>query len=370
VSAVQRDRHVYLDHNATAPLHRAARDAMVAAFDLTGNPSSVHRFGRDARRMVEGARRSVADLLAVDPVRVVFTAGATEALNHVVRGLGRPVLVSAIEHDAVRAVAGERPDTRIIPVDGDGVVDVAALERLLSADPRPTLVVVMAVNNETGVIQPMAAVRAVAARHGALVLCDAVQAAGRLPLNDLGDVVVVSAHKIGGPAGVGAICVPEGLAMAPLIVGGGQEKRRRAGTENIVGIAGFGAAATVAATPLDLSPLRDGTEAALRRADPGLLVFGARASRIGNTTSIAMPGVSSETQVMAFDLAGIAVGAGAACSSGKVAASHVLRAMGVADDLAGSAVRVSFGPGNTAADADRFVGAWTDLRRRTTGRAA
>lgn len=361
---------VYLDHNATAPLLPAARAAMVAALDLVGNPSSVHRFGREARRTVETARRSVADLLGVGTGQVVFTSGATEAANLVIRGIGRRILVSATEHDAVRAPAAATGDARTVPVDRDGLIDPAVLDRMLAADPRPALVAVMAVNNETGVIQPMDAVRAVASRHGALVLCDAVQAAGRLPLRDLGDLVVVSAHKMGGPAGVGALAVPDGLPVVPLVLGGGQERRRRAGTENVVGIAGFGAAAAVAASPHDCGPLRDRMEAALRGADPGLLVFGAGAPRVGNTTLVAMPGVASETQLMAFDLAGIAVSAGAACSSGKVATSHVLEAMGVPDEIARTAVRVSLGRGTVAADVDRLVAAWTDLRRRTAARAA
>jgi cysteine desulfurase len=255
-------------------------------------------------------------------------------------------------------------------VDREGRVDLSVLDRMLAADPRPALVAVMAVNNETGVIQPMDAVRAVASRHGALVLCDAVQAAGRLPLRDLGDLVLVSAHKMGGPTGVGALAVPDGLPLAPLLAGGGQERRRRAGTENVVGIAGFGAAAAEAATPEDCAPLRDRMEAALRAADPALTVFGAGAPRVGNTTLVAMPGVASETQLMAFDLAGIAVSAGASCSSGKVTTSHVLDAMGVAEEIARTAVRVSLGRGTVAADVDRFVAAWIALRRRTAARAA
>jgi len=357
----------YLDHNAGAPLSPAARAAMAAALDVVGNPSSVHGPGRAARRIVEDARARVAALLGVPPARVVFTSGGTEAANLALSYPGRRVIVSAVEHDCVRAAA---PGAEAVPVDGEGRVDAAALDAMLAAGPRPALVAVMAVNNETGVVQPLEAVRDACRRHAALLFVDAVQAAGRLPLAGMGDLVAVSAHKIGGPAGVGALAVPDD-APPPLIRGGGQEGRRRAGTENLVGVAGFGAAAGEAAAGLpDHAELRDALETALRATAPEAVVFGAGAPRVGNTSCIGLPGVPGETQVMALDLAGVAVSSGSACSSGKVQPSRVLAAMGVPPDLARCAVRVSFGRGNGPADVERFLAAWTALRARARARSA
>ncbi len=364
-------RHVhYLDHNATAPLRPAARAAMLAALDDFGNPSSVHGFGRRARHIVEQARAAVAALAGVAPDRVIFTSGATEAnATALAEAGGRGVLVSAIEHDSVTAAV---PGATAIPVTAAGVLDLAALDRLLATGPAPALVAVMAANNETGVIQPVAEAASLARRHGARLHCDAVQAAGRLPvtLAGLGAATLsLSAHKLGGPAGVGALVLGEGVEVAPLIRGGGQERRRRAGTENVAGIAGFGAAAAAAAAEgiADqdrLAALRDGLERRIRLLCPDAEIFGAGADRLANTSCLTMPGVPAETQVIAFDLAGIAVSAGAACSSGKVAASRVLTAMGVAGDRAGTAIRVSLGAGTTAADIDAFVAAWQALYRR------
>jgi cysteine desulfurase len=357
----------YLDHNAGAPLSPAARAAMASALDVVGNPSSVHGPGRAARRLVEDARARVAALMGVPPARVVFTSGGTEAANLALSVPGRRLVVSAVEHDCVRAAAA---GAAVVPVDGDGRCDADALDAVLAADPRPALVAVMAVNNETGVVQPLDAVRDACRRRGALLFVDAVQAAGRLPLAGMGDLVAVSAHKIGGPAGVGALAVPD-EAPPPLLRGGGQEGRRRAGTENLVGIAGFGAAAEEAAAGLpDLSGLRDALEAGVRAAAPEAVVFGAGAERVGNTSCIGLPGVPGETQVMALDLAGVAVGSGSACSSGTVRPSHVLAAMGVPPDLARCAVRVSFGRGNGPADVERFLAAWTALRARARARPA
>ena len=374
---------IYLDYNATAPIRPEVRDAVIAAFDVAGNPSSVHGFGRRARRLVEDARAEVAALAGVMPARVVFTSGGTEANTAALRATGRTsILVSAIEHDSVLETA---PDAVRIPVTADGLVDLAALERLLAECREPALVSVMRVNNETGVIQPVADVTRIAHAHGALVHCDAVQAAGRIPLevDQLGiDLLTLSAHKLGGPHGVGALVVRDGIPIAPVLRGGGQEQRRRAGTENVAGIAGFGAAARLARegmeahstlAPSTLAELRDDLERRLVRAaqeagKPAVL-YGRAAPRVANTTCVSMPGVTSETQIMTMDLAGIAVSAGAACSSGKVKASHVLTAMGVPADQAASAIRVSLGWGTTLNDIDRFVEAWTALRRRTAAPA-
>ncbi|MCW2247019.1 cysteine desulfurase [Azospirillum fermentarium] len=360
-------RRSYLDHNASSPLRPAVRGAMAEALDLTGNPSSVHTDGRTVRRAVDEARRQVARLAGATPAEVVFTAGGTEANNLALRGFaGRRLIVSAVEHESVLAAA---PAAARIPVDRTGVVDLAALERLLAEGQGPALVSVMLVNNETGVIQPVAEVARLARARGAIVHCDAVQGAGRVPLDRaaLGvDLLSLSAHKLGGPAGCGALVVAEGCHPDPLIRGGGQERWRRAGTENLVGIAGFGAAAAAAldAPGPDLAALRDGLERRALAAVPGVRVMGMGAPRAGNVTCLALPGVAGETQVMALDLAGVSVSAGAACSSGKVRPSHVLEAMGEPEDVAGSVIRVSLGWNSTAADVDRFVTAWAAMARR------
>ncbi|MBI3453547.1 MAG: cysteine desulfurase [Rhodospirillales bacterium] len=366
-------RLVYLDHNATAPLKPAVIGAMSAALAETGNASSVHRFGRLARRAVENARADVAALVGARDAQVVFTGGGTEANNLALAGLrgGRRLIVSAIEHDSILAAA---PDAEIAPVDASGRVDPAALEELLARDPQPALVAVMLANNETGVIQPMAEIVRLAHARGALVHCDAIQAAGKVAIDFAAlsvDSLALSAHKFGGPQGTGALIVADRVELSPLLRGGGQERGRRAGTENIAAIRGFGLAATLAANDLaamqGLAARRDEMEARLRRVAPGVEIFGADSPRLPNTSCIAMPGVSAETQVMAFDLAGIAVSAGSACSSGKVRPSHVLRAMGVDTPRAATAIRVSLGWRTEAADIDSFVETWTGLFARLSG---
>jgi cysteine desulfurase len=359
---------VYMDHNATAPIRPAAAAAMGEALSISGNPSSVHGYGRAARRVMEDARERIAATIGADVRGIVFTSGATEANNLALQGAGRSrLLVSAIEHDSVRSVSQA---AELVPVHGSGEVDLAALETMLGADRRPALVSLMLANNETGVVQPVAAAVETAHRHGALLHCDAVQALGRLPLDvsSLGaDLVSLSAHKIGGPSGVGALYLHDGVALKPLIVGGGQERGRRAGTENLPGIVGFAAAAQLAAAeqPAEaerLGALRDRLEARIRADRPEAVLFGIETRRLPNTCCVALPGVAAERQVIALDLAGVAVSAGAACSSGKVRASAVLSAMGVAADLAGSAIRVSLGWQTKAEDIDRFMAAWAGLR--------
>ena len=361
---------VYLDHNATTPILPVVRAAVVEAFDQVGNPSSVHRDGAGARRIVDQARDRVAELVGAPAGEVVFTSGGTEANNLALLGFDRRVIVSAIEHDSVMAPARlARTGCSVVPVDSKGVVDLDALESVLSADPNALLSLMLA-NNETGVRQPVREAAELAHRQGALVHCDAVQGPGKLPLDmaDLGvDLLTVSAHKFGGPTGVGALIVRSGLNVAPRQVGGGQEGYRRAGTPNVSGIAGFGAAAQwlFENRGLDVASVarqRDRLEAAC--SEFGAAVFGAGAPRLANTSCLTMPGVSSETQIMAFDLDGIAVSAGAACSSGKVGPSHVLAAMGVSDDVAGSAIRVSLGRATSEADVDRFIEAWKTLYER------
>lgn len=358
---------VYLDYNATAPLKPAVIAAIASALAETGNASSVHRAGRLARRRVETAREQVAALVNASPASVVFTGSGTEANNLALQqAQGRRVLVSAIEHESVLRAA---PDAMQIPVGPDGVVSLDALDRLLTGATE-ALVAVMFANNETGVIQPVADVVRIAHAHGALVHCDAVQAAGKTAIDMLAlgvDMLALSAHKLGGPQGVGALVVSDRIALKPLLIGGGQERGRRAGTENVAAIVGFGVAASLADDDLSkmsgMAGLRDAVELRLKRAVPGAMVFGAAADRLPNTLCVAMPGVAAETQVMALDLAGVAVSAGSACSSGKVKTSHVLTAMGVGP-LAGSAIRISAGWRSTAEDFDRFVEAWTSLWAR------
>lgn len=355
----------YLDHNATSPLRPAAFDAVAEALRAGGNPSSVHASGRRARAMVDKARREIASLVGAKPSEIVFTSGGTEANNLALLGAGRArVLMSAVEHDSVRRAF---PQAEVLPVDGDGVLDLSALERALGESAEPALVSVMLANNETGVLQPIADVVRLARRAGALVHCDAVQGLGKVPvgLRDLGvDYLSLSAHKIGGPTGVGALVLRTGAPLAPVLRGGGQEANRRAGTENVAGIAGFGAAAVLAASGLDLGALRDKLECALVQMAPRARIFGSRVPRLCNTSCVSMPGVPAETQVVALDLAGVCISAGAACSSGKVQRSPVLDAMGVAAAEAACATRISLGWNTEVADIERLIAAWKDLYLR------
>ena len=362
---------IYLDHNATTPMKPAVRAAMLEAMERHGNPSSVHRFGRIARRHVEQARGDVAALAGVTPAQVVFTSGGTEANALATRQAGTaPFIASTVEHESVLAGAIKSPR---LPVTEQGVVDLAAAKKILGDTPPGALVSVMLVNNETGVIQPVAELAKITQHYGHRLHTDAVQAAGKLPLdfNDLGvDCMTLSAHKIGGPQGIGALIVAPNLPVAALLAGGGQEMNRRAGTENVPGIVGFGVAARLAADDLLAMPhravLRDRLQArllALTGADASVL--GAMAPRVANTLCLALIGVPSATQVMALDLNGIAASAGAACSSGKVRASHVARAMGCAEAVAGSVLRLSLGWDTKESDIDRCVEAYEKLYRRT-----
>jgi cysteine desulfurase len=368
-------RTAYLDWNATAPLRPEALAAMTDALQRCGNPSSVHRFGREARRALEAARAQVAMLVGAPAASVVFTSGGTEANQLALRGVrDRAVLVSAIEHDSVRQAV---PQARVIPVTGNGLVDLAALAGLLDEVARPALVSIMLANNETGVIQPVDEAARLAHAQGALFHCDAVQAAGKLPLDmrAIGvDLLTLSAHKLGGPPGIGALVVGNDVPLMALQTGGGQERGRRAGTENLPGIVGFGAAAETAAVRLGdwsaVARLRDVAAARLEAIAPKAMVYGAAAPRLANTLAISMPGVAAATQVMALDLAGVMVSAGAACSSGKVTRSHVLDAMGVPPTEAECAIRVSLGWSTTDADIDQLVDAWGALYARTRASAA
>ena len=344
----------YLDYNATAPIEPAAIEAMADAARAWGNPSSVHAEGRRARAMLEEARERIAAALGCKASELIFTSGGTEALGLALRGAGW-VLASAVEHDAVL----RQRSVSELGVNRNGVVDLRDLERGLTDSPAATLVAVMHANNETGVIQPVAEVAALARRHGAWTLVDAVQSAGKLSLPD-GDLVALSAHKLGGPPGVGALIVRDFDALSPM---GGQERGYRAGTENLPAIMGFAAALEMRVDRgwlVPIAALRDRLEA--RLVAVGAEIFGAGAERLPTTSSIRMAGVPAATQVIAFDLAGCRVSAGAACSSGKVATSHVLTAMGV--EGAGEAVRVSLGWHTTEAEVDGFADAWQALAAR------
>ena len=368
----------YLDWNATAPLRPSARAAMLAAFDQSGNPSSVHAEGRTARQIMERARAQVAALVGADPVQVIFTSGATEANAMALSPgwSGRPsrpalerLLVSAVEHPSVLYGGRFGPDrTHAVPVDADGVIAGDALRARLGG--MPPMVSVMLANNETGVIQPIREVAEIVHEVGGLLHVDAVQAPGRIEFdfNDLGaDLMTLSSHKIGGPKGVGALILRSGLHLGdPLICGGGQERGLRGGTENVAGVAGFGAAAAEiasqrAAEAAHVLRLRERLEAGLRAVTPDVVIFGERAERLPNTTSFSHSGLRAETAVIGFDLAGAAVSSGAACSSGKVQPSTVLAAMGVDPALARGAIRVSTGYSTKDQDIERFLSAWTKL---------
>jgi len=374
----------YLDHNATSPLRDDSRAAVEHSLSLGGNPSSVHAKGRAARTVIERARDQVAALAGAQARDVIFTSGGTEAnalaLWGAVQGAAEAgaritrLFVSAIEHASVlanaAAIAERMPAIRLamIPVTGDGVVDLSALRVLLREGKGRALVAVMAANNETGVVQPLIDVSSLLQDHEGYLFVDAIQAAGKIAFDFTADYLSLSAHKLGGPQGTGALIVREGVPLSPTILGGGQERGQRAGTENVSGIAGFGAAAGISVTLS--AELRDRFEAELKRVVPQVVIFGVGAKRLPNTSNFALPGIAAETAVMAFDLDGVMVSSGSACSSGKVAPSHVLRAMGVPETLAASALRVSFGWNSTAADVDAALTSISDLLSRVKARAA
>lgn len=381
-----------MDWNATAPLLDAARAACLAAFDLSGNPSSVHQEGRAARTLVESARRDVAGFVGADLASVTFTSGATEAANLVLAPnfrMGRTPLrisrlyVSAIEHPAVRDGGRfTREAVTEIPVTAAGVVSLDQLESLLSAHDKAdglAMVALMAANNETGILQPVAAAGEIVRRHGGILVADAVQAAGRIPLSLdalCADFLILSSHKLGGPKGAGAL-VSRGEVMMPepLLRGGGQEKGHRSGTENVAAIAGFAAAVREAADGMAtrmerIGALRSLLEDRMRQAAPDVIIHGADGPRIGNTSFFTLPGLKSETGQIAFDLEGVALSAGSACSSGKVGQSHVLTAMGFDADQGG--LRISIGASTSEADIGRCAEVFAKVagRRVRAGVAA
>jgi cysteine desulfurase len=371
---------VYLDWNATTPLRHEARRAIAAALDLPGNPSSVHTEGREARKGIEGARSAVAASVGAQPRNVVFTSGGTEAnalalAPGLKRDGGSPVerlVVSAIEHTSVLTGGRFPPDSvASIRVTRAGVVDLHHLRDLLRGGP-PALVSIMLANNETGAIQPVAEAAGIVREAGGLLHVDAVQALGKISFDMKGlnaDLLTLSAHKIGGPKGVGALVLSEGLSgPEPLLRGGGQELSHRAGTENVAGIVGFGAAVEAAMAGLTVDAartqaLRDRLENGLRQTGDAV-IFSDSVRRLPNTTLFTVPGLRAETAVIGFDLAGIAVSSGSACSSGKVQPSHVLRAMGFDPEMAQGAVRLSMGWSTQDADVDLCLEAWRSLAGR------
>jgi cysteine desulfurase len=368
----------YLDYNATAPLRVEVREAVIEALSLYGNPSSVHAEGRAARAAIETARAKVARLANARPEDVIFTSGGTEANALALAaqaGEAWHCYMSAVEHPSVLS-GGRfyRETTTTIPVTSDGVMDLNGLTRELEKH-RPggwrPFVSLMAANNETGAIQPVPDAAKIVHEAGGLLHSDAVQAAGRVPLDlsALGtDMLSLSAHKIGGPKGVGALVLRERVSVEPLIKGGGQERRRRAGTENVAGIVGFGVAADLAAADLaktaEIAKLRDELETRALAMAPDAVVLSARVPRLPNTTCLAVPGAKAETLVIGLDLAGVAVSSGSACSSGKVETSHVLSAMGVQPELAQGAIRVSLGFATSNTDIQSFLRAFGELVKR------
>lgn len=380
---------LYLDYNATAPLLNEARAAMLDAMELPGNPSSVHAEGRRARAVLARAREAVGRLCDVPSAQVTFVSGATEAANHVLTPdfrMGRAAIsvsrlfVSAVEHPAILAGGRFAPEQiTVLPVNGEGRLDLGALDAALAAHDASTgqaMLALQLANNETGVIQPVRAAADIVRAHHGLMVVDAVQGAGRLDLSlaALGaDFLIVSGHKIGGPKGTGAlVSAGETLMPAPLMRGGGQEKGHRGGTENLIGIAGLGAAADVALEALadvqSIQALRDRMEAGMRALAPDLIVHGAASDRLANTSFFSLPGLKAETAQIAFDMEGVAASAGSACSSGKIGRSHVLAAMGADADL--GAIRISLGRVHTDSDISRFLDVFQTINARRIARGA
>jgi cysteine desulfurase len=367
-------QRVYLDHNATTPVHPTVVEAMTKVLrEDFGNPSSVHHFGQRAKSVMDQARSSVASLIGADPSEVVFTSGGTESDNFAIRGAAealdatrrRHLIATTIEHEAVlntlKALARRGRPTTLLRVDGTGIVAPDALKEALTDD--TAVVSVMHANNEIGTIQPILELARIAHDRGALFHTDAVQTAGKVTVDvrafDV-DLLSISAHKFYGPKGVGALWIRRGLRLLPVLTGGKHERSRRAGTENVAGIVGMGVAATLAAAKIDeeakrISTLRDRLEEGVLRAVPGTIVNGARSPRVPNTTNISFDRIEAESLLIALDLEGVAVSTGSACSSGTLEPSHVLKAMGFPPHRTQNSIRFSLGAANTEADVDRVV---------------
>jgi cysteine desulfurase len=357
---------IYFDYNAAMPLRPCALKEMQETLSLTGNPSSIHRFGHALAMRIENARHQIATCLKALPAEIIFTSGGTEANNLVLQSHyknGYDILASAVEHDSILKSV-ESLD--VIPVDNGGILCLALLEDILRKKTKPTLISVMMANNETGVIQPLEEVIAIAKRYGALVHTDAAQAVGRIPCDfkslDV-DFMTLSSLKVGGPAGVGALIAREKLPLTPLMMGGGQERGKRAGTSNTAGICGFAAAITEASQEdwRACQALRDDLELSLLHLTPEAHIFGQKTSRLPNTTCIALPNERSDKYVMMYDLEGIAISAGSACSSGKIKSSHVLKAMNASEAYITSAIRVSLGLQTTKIEIEEFCKIWQGI---------
>jgi cysteine desulfurase len=382
----------YLDHNATSPLRPESLSAVTQALAVGGNPSSVHGAGRAARAVMEEARDKVAALVGAKSEQVIFTSGATESCTLALFGAAEGslegeasritrVFVSAVEHKAVlkgaERLAERMPwiHVTVLPVTTDGVLDLEALRVDLREGKGRALVAVMAANNEIGVIQPIAEISKLVREAGALLLVDAVPAAGKIDLDfALCDYMVLSAHKMGGPLGSGALLVADGAPLAPQLVGGGHQRGLRAGSENLSGIAGFGAAAQSLRDAQGererIKHLRDHFEAALKAAIPEVVIFGEKAPRLCSTSGFAIPGLIATTALMGMDLDGVMMSSGSTCSSGKVAVSPVLAAMGVEESLANCALRASFGWSSTMDDVNAAVASLVKLRERVRAKEA
>ena len=361
---------IYLDHNATTPLIPEAQQAILETMDTLGNASSIHTHGRTARTHIEEARESVAHFFKVKTSQVIFTSGATESNNMVLKGFQGTIITSAIEHDSV---LDANPSALICSVDKQGILDLNHLEKLLINTTTPILVSIMAANNETGVVQPLDQIVQLCRRYGAKIHTDAVQAVGKINVawTDF-DFISLSAHKIGGLQGVGALIINEKISLFPLIRGGGQERYFRSGTENRIGIVSLGTAITNCHNRdwHKIEALRNTLQDKLISACPEVVIFSKDAPRLANTLCFSTPNLTSNTQVMHFDLSGISVSAGSACSSGKVKTSHVLRAMGVTSPHLDQSLRVSLGITTTATDIDQFFTAWQTLYSRSQERIA
>lgn len=367
---------VYLDYNATAPLRDESRAAMIAAWDYPANASSIHSFGRAGRKLIENARAHVGHLVEAAPSQVIFNSGATEGNNTILRAFsGQRMLISAGEHSSVYQT-GLALGAETIPLTSDGRADLSVLETLVQSGKPPALISVMLVNNETGVINPVHDIAQIAKKVGAFFHVDAVQAVGKIPvhLSETGaDFMTLSAHKIGGPQGVGALVFadnPSACVTPPvLLLGGGQERGFRAGTENIAGIAGFGAAALTCASEqtalcLRLEPWRNRIETILTATSSRIQIHGHTAPRVSNTIAFSVSGIEAQTLLIQFDLNGIALSSGSACSSGKVKTSHVLSAMGLSKDQAQGALRLSMGYQTTLSDIETFIKIWQELAKK------
>lgn len=363
---------IYFDHNATYPIFPSVAESIADLQGLPLNPSSLHKYGRDAKRLMEEARQKVSSLANATKYNLIFTGSGTEANNLALRGVNLPVITTLGEHASVLQPVGKG----IVAVKKDGIVDFELLEHILKALGKKLLVSVILANNETGVIQPITEIAELVHRYGCLLHTDASQAFGKIPLDldVLGaDLITVTSHKFGGPVGAAGLFVRKGLEIEPLLIGGGQERGMRSGTPNIVAIHGFGMASEIVAHTLssykEVEKLRNYIEARLLQISSGSVVFGKGSNRLPNTSSITMPFVKNETQVIHFDLNNIALSAGSACSSGRMDYPHVQLAMGYDSALAVTAIRISLGLGNTEAEADQFIKAWSELYYKNNKKA-